>query len=97
MTVYKTRPGVVLAEIAGEYVLVSAKALFEQCPYVTQINETSAFLWERLEGGATLETLLSAVAEEFELDDPEAARASILDFIHQMSELNFLISEELSS
>ena len=40
----KTRPGVVLAPICGEYLLVSARALSDVCPYATQINETSAFL-----------------------------------------------------
>ena len=55
MTVYKGRPGVVLTEIAGEYVLVAAKALKGECPYVMQLNETSAFLWRQLGSGMSLE------------------------------------------
>ena len=93
MTSYKTRPGVVLTEIAGEYVLVAAKALLEECPYVTQINESSAFLWKQMESGASLDELVSAVAEEYELEDPAAAGEAIRGFIQQMADMNYLIVE----
>ncbi len=91
--VYKTRPGVVLTEICGEYVLVSARALLDLCPYVTQINETSAFLWKRLETGASAEQLVSAAAEEYEIEDPEALVSAIDDFLQQMQDLNYLLTE----
>ena len=61
MMVYKTRRGIVLTEICGEYVLIAAKALLDRCPYLTQINESSAFIWKRMVEGATLEDLVSAV------------------------------------
>ena len=93
MTSYKTRTGVVLTEIAGEYVLVAAKALLGECPYVTQINESSAFLWKQMESGASLDELVSAVAEEYELEDPAAAGEAIRGFIQQMADMNYLIVE----
>lgn len=88
---YKTRMGVVLTEIAGEYVLVAAKALLDECPYVTQLNESSAFLWRQMEQGASLETLEAAVAEEYEIEDPAMARAAIEAFVKQMEELKYII------
>ena len=91
---YKTRPGVVLTEIAGEYVLVAAKTLLDVCPYVTQINETSAFLWRRLEQGAGMQELEAAVAEEYEVEDLGAVREAIEGFIRQMNEMNYLLLEE---
>ena len=97
MTVYKTRPGLVLTEIAGEYVLVAAKALHKICPYVTQLNETSAFLWRKLEQGAALEELERAIEEEYEIDDSAAAHAAIESFVRQMKEKNYLLTDELSS
>ena len=93
MTSYKTRPGVVLTEIAGEYVLVAAKALLDICPYVTQINESSAFLWKRMESGASLAELESTVAEEYELEDPAAVREAIRGFVQQMADMHYLIVE----
>lgn len=88
---YKTRMGVVLTEIAGEYVLVAAKALLDECPYVTQLNESSAFLWRQMEQGASLEELEAAVAEEYEIEDPAMARAAIEAFVKQMEELKYII------
>ncbi len=97
MTVYKARPGVVLTEIAGEYVLVAAKALDGKCPYVTQLNESSAFLWRRLGSGMSLEQLMTAVAEEYEIEDPAAAREAIESLVGQLREWNYLIEEERPS
>lgn len=87
---YKTRMGVVLTEIAGEYVLVAAKALLDECPYVTQLNESSAFLWRQMEQGASLDELEAAVAEEYEIEDPAMARAAIEAFVKQMEELKYI-------
>ena len=94
MTRYKTRPGVVLTSICGEHVLVAAKKIRDLCPYVTELNETSAFLWERLHDGADLDSLMVALGEEYELDDPNAAKAAVEAFLRQMLELNYLLPEE---
>lgn len=90
MTSYKSRPGVVLTKLGGEFFLVAIKELMGECPYVTQINETSAFLWKQMEQGATLEALEAAIEEEYEVNDPAAAHAAIEGFIQQMKKLNYL-------
>lgn len=94
MVKYRTRPGIVLTDICGENILVAASSLTNICPYVTQINEPSAFLWKQLEKGADTEQLLAAVEAEFEVDDREALRTAIEDFIKQMAGLNYLLSDE---
>ena len=91
---YRTRNGVVLTEVCDQFLLVSAEKNWDFCPYVIQINETSAFLWRKLELGADLETLVLAVAEEYKVEDFNAAREAIESFIRQMSEMNYLLSEE---
>lgn len=91
---YRARNGLVLTQVCGEYLLVAARALRELCPYVTVVNETSAFLWERLEQGATPEELEQAVADEYEVDDPAAVRGVIDDFLRRMQELNYVLTEE---
>lgn len=91
---YKTRPGVVLTPICGEYLLVAARSLLGECPYVTQINETSAFLWQRMIPGATREELLQAVTEEYEVDDTAACEAAIDSFLKQMLETGCLLEEK---
>ncbi len=94
MTCYKTRSGVVLTSICGEHVLVAASTARQYCPYVTELNETSAFLWRRLSSGVSLESLMAALGEEYELDDPAAARQAVEAFLRQMLELNYLLTEE---
>lgn len=91
---YKTRPGVELASICGEYFLVSARDVLEFCPYIVQINGSSAFLWKRLRSGADEDELVSAVEEEFEVRDRDAAKAAIAAFIDQMIGMNYLIEEQ---
>lgn len=91
---YKTRTGVVLTCVCGEWLLVSAAALRELCPFVTVVNESSAFLWKRLQSGADAAELESAVREEYEIDDPEAVRSVIEDFLRQMLEMNYLVTLE---
>ena len=91
---YKTRNGVVLTSVCGQMLLVAAKSLQELCPYVTEINETSAFLWEHLRFGSDLADLMAALDEEYELDDPAAARQAVEAFLRQMLELNYLLPEE---
>ena len=94
MTVYKTRRGVVLTEICGEYVLIAAKALLDRCPYLTQINESSAFLWKRMMNGATLEELVIAVEDEYEILDVDETKTAIDNIIKKMIEMNYLESME---
>ncbi len=94
MTRYKTRHGVVLTAICGEHVLVAASEAQKLCPYVTELNETSAFLWQQLTSGSDLDGLMAALGEEYELDDPNAARQAVDAFLRQMLELNYLLPEE---
>ncbi|MBR5095263.1 MAG: PqqD family protein [Oscillospiraceae bacterium] len=91
---YRTRTGVVLTSICGEHLLVAAKGVRDQVPYITQISESAAFLWERLEHGADTDELLSAVLEEYEIEDPAQARAAIEGSIGQMRESGYLLPED---
>ncbi len=90
---YKSRPGVVLTQIHGEYLLVSSRSLRELCPFVTSLNESSAFLWKQLQNGASEEELLRAVAEEYEVEEPEALRGVIRSFLEQMQAMHYLLEE----
>lgn len=91
---YQARSGVVLTEICRESFLVSAAALREECPYVTQVNETTAFLWRVLIHGADLESLEKAVAEEYEIKDSAAARAAIRAAVEILLERHLVVQQE---
>lgn len=94
MPKYRTRPGVELTSICGEYYLVSAREAMKDCPYITEINASSAFLWRRLAEGADKAALIAAVEDEFEVRDRAEAEAAIAGFIGQMLEMNYLLEEQ---
>lgn len=94
MKKYRTRPGVVLTSICGEQLLVSAKANLNICPYVSQINDSSAFLWSVLAHGATEDELIRAVKDKFEVEEPEDLRPVIEAFLETMLEKNYLLVSE---
>ena len=87
----KTRPGVVLTTVGGQYVLVAARAAREYCPSTMQINETAAFCWRVLEGGADADALAAALAEEYKVEDAAGLRADAEDLIDQLAQHGYLI------
>ena len=91
---YKCRDGVVLTHVCGETLLVAARSLGGQCPYVTILNDSSAFLWQRLKDGATAGELEEAVNREFEVEDPSEIRGFIESFLQQMNEQHYLTLEQ---
>ena len=91
MTRYKTRPGVVLTSICGKNILVAVKSVLDYCPYLSEINETSAFLWNHLVDGAASEELVDAINAEYEVDNLAFVRTAVESFIDQMLDLNYLI------
>ena len=89
MIVYQVRSGIVLTQICGQNVLIAEKALKNSCPYVTVINETSAYLWDLLKERCSLEKLNKAVQKAYAVSENETI-AEIKTFIAQMKELGYL-------
>ena len=90
---YKTRAGVVLTTVSGQYVLVAAKEAREFCPFTSQINETAAFCWRVLEEGVDFEGLLARLAEEYEIEDPESVSRDLKELLEQLNNAHYLIEE----
>ena len=91
---YKCREGLVMTQVCGETLLVAARSLLDQCPFVTILNDSSAFLWQHLKEGATAAELEQAVCSEFEIEDPAEIRGFIDSFLQQMNEQHFLTTCE---
>ena len=52
-------------------------------------NETGAFLWEKLEHGASEEELLSEMLEAYDVDE-QTAKAGVQKFIRELKEAGLL-------
>ena len=90
---YHTRRGIVLTTVGEQKVLVSAVSLHDRVPYVTDINDTTAFCWELLSSGCTEEELIRSVLEEYDEVGPETVRRDISLLVQQLAEQGYLAAE----
>ncbi len=85
----KIKDNFILREIAGSYVVVPVGDLSLDFSGVITLNETGAFLFERLQKGAEREELLQALLEEYNVT-PEKAAADLDIFLKKVSDADVL-------
>ena len=90
---YFARKGIILTDVAGEHILVSARHLRDEVPYITVLNDTSAFCWRYLAEGTDEDELCARLQEEFEVDDEELLRRDIAALLAQLKEKNYIREE----
>lgn len=76
----KIAKGFVLKNIADSYVVVPVGANLVDFSAMITINETGAFIWRLLEDDIDIDTVVSSMCKEFEID-ADTARADCLEFI----------------
>ena len=82
----KIKSGFLLRSIAGCKVVVSVGKRARDFNGIINLNDTGAFLWERLQKGASEDELVTAILESFtEVDEP-MARESVRGFIKTLRE-----------
>ena len=79
----------ILREIAGDYIIVPVRAAALEFNGMITVNETGAFLWEKLRKGTTKEELLHAMLEEYEVSEKEA-EADIQEFLQMLQKNKIL-------
>ena len=85
----KIKAGFMLRSVAGQNVVVPVGTAAIDFNGMINLNESGAFLWKTLEGGATEAELVSALLAEY--DAPEdIARADVAAFIKKMKEANLI-------
>ncbi len=90
--IYRRSESVVTRDIAGETLLVPITGKLADMENLFCLNETGAFVWNRLDGGTPLETVCAGITEAFEVDG-ERAWADLEKLIGELIEAE-LISEE---
>lgn len=88
---YQSRPGYVVREVAGEYLLIPVLMQEDPETRIAVLNETGKFLWEQLKTPCSAEQLTAAMTEEYQVSG-EQARADIMEFINSM-QANKLVQE----
>lgn len=69
--------------IAGEYVLVPLIGRGMDADFIYTLNQVAAAMWEALDGTASGSEVVRSVVEQFEVDEPRAAR----DYLDLMATL----------
>jgi len=81
-------PDIVPRKTGDEYVLVPVSNNIADMDSVYTLNETGAFIWERLDGKSNLASIIRCMQSEFEVD-AETAKNDLLAFVTEMEK--FLI------
>lgn len=90
---HRIRPGVVLKELCGEYLLLATLDAAQHCPYVYQINETAAFFWQLLAQQLPEDEIVAKVAAEYEAPEADIRRDLGL-FTAALQQQGYLLSGE---
>jgi methyltransferase-like protein len=77
-------PFVVTRKTGNEYVLVPVTNNIADMNSVYTLNETGAFVWERIDGKNSVEDLIDAVVNEYETDK-ETATKDVLALLGDMN------------
>lgn len=85
----KIKKEFVLREIAGDYILVPVGNTAMEFNGLITLNEVSALLWEKLQNEVSLEQLIDAVLEEYEVDRTTAAQ-DVEEFVDKLKETKIL-------
>lgn len=77
----KIKSGFMLRDIAGCKIVVAVGKRTVEFNGIINLNDTGAFLWERLEKGATEDELVSAILENYTDVDEPTARESVQNYV----------------
>lgn len=70
-------PGIIARRTGDEYVLVPVTDNIADMTSMYTLNETAAFVWDRIDGSTTTEEIARALADEYG-EDIETTRSDVL-------------------
>ena len=84
----KLKDGFILRRVAGKTVVLPCDEALDLNMMLT-LNDTGAFLWEKLQEETTQEALVAALLGEYDVDE-ETAKASVAAFVEKLNANGFL-------
>ena len=83
---------VVTTKTGNDYVIVPLANNIADMTSLYTLNETGAFIWEKIDGKRTVGEIIRSLTEEFDVDN-ETASDDVFSFINEMSK--YLVVNEL--
>ena len=85
----KLKDGFILRQVAGQAVVLPGGDVLDLNMMIT-LNETGAFLWERLMEETSEDALVAALLAEYDVDEA-TARAAVVAFVQKLNDNGFLV------
>jgi hypothetical protein len=85
----KLKDGFLLRQVAGQTVVLPTGAELDLNMMIT-LNDTGAFLWQRLAEDTDEAALVSALLEEYDVDE-ETAKNAVCAFVKKLNDNGFLV------
>lgn len=84
----KIKEGFLLRKVAGQMVVLPTGDELDLNMMIT-LNDTGAFLWERLQAETDEDALVAALLGEYEVDE-STARRCVRDFVKKLDDNEFI-------
>jgi hypothetical protein len=75
---------IVTRKTGNEYILVPITNNIADMNSVYTLNETGAFIWDRIDGKRNVEEIVAALTDEYDID-MQSAEKDVFSFIENMS------------
>ena len=85
-------PDVATRKILDETLLVPLRGFVAAQMEIFALNEVAAFVWERIEDGASERSLVDAVVDQFEVE-PEQASADVAGLLDELRDCGLLVAK----
>ncbi len=90
----KLKDGVVLLHIHDTYLLVSDKEARKTSPYIREINDTAAMIWQLLEQGYNVEEITDHMMKEYDIEERSLLEEDLRIYMREMKENGYLTEVE---
>ena len=94
---YKTREGVILEKICGEYRLIATLDARKFCPVASALNEDSAMVWTMMQDGLDTEEMVHRIVEKYSDLSNEEAGSILETFIRTLIDQGYVLEEVMNS
>ena len=89
MTNMKIEKEYVLREIAGDHIIIPVGTTVLEFNGLITVNEVGVLLWKMLQEEVTMEELVQAVLNEYDVEE-EVARNDIQEFVEKLTDAGVL-------
>jgi hypothetical protein len=91
-SIYEKDSMMVAREIADELILVPIRHNVGDLAYMYTLNGVASRIWELLNGGITVDEIVSVLTLEYEVE-AEQAKADVIEFLAQMKEIGAVVEK----